>query len=133
MCLALKSKVKWHSLSDLVRNWWSLTSQNSSNDTLLLTIWEESTFDIVEKVIVTEYQIDSIGISWRCARCFTRISDIPDRVHINAWLFIIMVSYLQMDWKWPKLTNRIKTLHNSTSVTYSLRKRIHEINVDGFF
>lgn len=60
----------------------------------LLTVWEESPFDVVQKVVIAEYQIDSTGISaWRTGH-FSCICYVLYCISIKMWLFIVMVSYL---------------------------------------
>lgn len=60
----------------------------------MLTIWKESTLNIVQQIVVAEYQIDSICISWWDACGLTSVCYIPYCVRISTWLFIVMVSYL---------------------------------------
>lgn len=60
-----------------------------------LTIWEKSSFNIIQEIIIAEDQVNSRGISWRCACSFTSIHNVPYCVRIKIWLFIIKIFYLE--------------------------------------
>lgn len=61
---------------------------------MALTIWEKTSFNIIQKIVIAEYQVDSTGVSGGCACRFSCFSDVPYRIRIKIWLFIIMISYL---------------------------------------
>lgn len=60
-----------------------------------LTIRKESSFHIIQQIIVAKQQTDALGIARWCTSRISRLRDVFDRFRINARFLVVMIFYLK--------------------------------------